>query len=76
MPERLTWGLAILGLDNVSFNILSLSAFVRAGHSLLNFGSKHQLLIINLTAVPGGRFSKSQHRQALYVSSHLKHSLV
>jgi hypothetical protein len=35
--ERTTWGLAILGLDVVSFNILSLSAFVPAGHSLLNF---------------------------------------
>jgi len=59
--------LAILGLDIVSFNILSLSAFVPAGHSLLSFGSKHQLLIINLASVPGGRFSKSQHRQALDV---------
>jgi hypothetical protein len=34
-----TWGLAILGLDVVSFNIFSLSAFVPAGHSLLSFGS-------------------------------------
>jgi len=36
---RPTWGLAILGLDVVSFNILSLSAFVPAGRSLLSFGS-------------------------------------
>jgi len=34
-----TWGLVILGLDVVSFNILSLSAFVRARHSLLSFSS-------------------------------------
>jgi hypothetical protein len=66
--------LAILGLDIVSFNILSLSAFVPAGHSLLSLGSKHQLLIINLTAVPGRRFSKSQHRQALYVICHCMRS--
>jgi len=68
-PEkrRTTWGLAILGLDIVSFNILSLSAFVPAGRSLLSFSSYHQLLIINLASVPGGRFSKPQHRQALDV---------
>jgi len=35
-PNR---GLAILGLDVVALNILSLSAFVRAGHSLLSVGS-------------------------------------
>ena len=41
---------------------------IGAGRSLLSFGSKHQLLIIHLTSVPGRRFSKPQHRQALDVT--------
>jgi len=65
--QQSTWGLAILGLDVVSFSILSLSAFVPAGRFLLSFKSYHQLLVINLASVPGRLFSKSQHRQALDV---------
>ncbi len=60
-----TWGLAILGQDVVIFIISNMAAVVRAGQTSVGICRLSCTFVFQSSAVPGGRFSNPQHRQAL-----------